>query len=56
MPYTVVIGEKEVANGIVTPRVRRDISVIDAHPELHYEQFVQTVANESISRIIKSSL
>ena len=56
VPYTIVIGEKEVSNGIVVPRVRRDISVIDAHPELHYEQFVQTVANESISRIIKSSL
>ena len=56
VPYTIVIGEKEVSNGIVTPRVRSDIAVIDTHPELHYEQFLQTVANEAKSRIIKSSL
>ena len=56
VPYTLVIGEKEVSNGIVTPRVRRDISVIEAHPELHYDQFIQTVVNEAKSRIIKSSL
>jgi threonyl-tRNA synthetase len=56
VPYTLVIGEKEVSNNIVMPRVRRDISVIDAHPELHYDQFIQTVVNETKARIIKSSL
>ena len=56
VPYSIVIGEREVSDGIVTPRVRKDISVIDSHPELHYEQFIQTVANEAKSRVIRSSL
>ncbi len=56
VPYSIVIGEKEISNGIVTPRVRKDISVIDTHPELHYEQFINTVVNEAKSRVIQSSL
>ncbi|MFT4532052.1 MAG: threonyl-tRNA synthetase [Candidatus Saccharimonadales bacterium] len=56
IPYTLVIGEKEVANGIVSPRIRGDMQVIAAHPELHYEQFINTLVNESKSRINKSSL
>jgi threonyl-tRNA synthetase len=56
IPYTIVVGEKEIADGIVSPRLRRDIAVIDAQSELHYEQFLQTVANESKARVNKSSL
>jgi threonyl-tRNA synthetase len=56
VPYTIVIGEKEIADGIVSPRLRRDIAVIDAQSELHFEQFLQTVANEARSRVNKSSL
>ncbi len=56
VPYTIVIGEKEVADGIVSPRLRHDISVIDVQSELHYEQFIQTVVNEVKARINKSSL
>jgi threonyl-tRNA synthetase len=56
VPYTLVIGEKEIADGIVSPRLRRDIAVIDAQSELHYEQFLQTVANETKARVNKSSL
>jgi threonyl-tRNA synthetase len=56
VPYTIVIGEKEISNGIVSPRLRHDIAVIDAQSELHYEQFFQTVANESKARVNKSSL
>ncbi len=56
IPYVLVIGEKEIANGIVTPRIRKDIEVIAAHPELHYEQFIKTVRNEALSRVGKSSL
>jgi threonyl-tRNA synthetase len=56
VPYTIVIGEKEIADSIVSPRLRRDIAVIDAQSELHYEQFIQTVANESKARVNKSSL
>lgn len=56
VPYTIVIGEKEVNDSVVSPRLRHDISVIDVQSELHYEQFIQTVVNESKARIIKSSL
>lgn len=56
VPYTLVIGEKEIADGIVSPRLRPDISVMDVQTELHYEQFIKTVANETKSRINKSSL
>ncbi len=56
VPYTLVIGEKELSDGVLSPRLRKDISVIDAQSELHYEQFVNTVLNETKSRVNKSSL
>ena len=56
VPYTIVVGEKEVNDGVVSPRLRHDISVIDVQSELHFEQFIQTVVNESKTRINKSSL
>ncbi len=56
VPYTIVIGEKEIASGIVSPRLRRDIAVMNVQSELHYDQFLQTVANEAKSRVLKSSL
>lgn len=56
VPYTLVIGEKEIANGQVTPRVRADLVVIAAHPELAIEDFLKTVQNETMSRVNKTSL
>lgn len=56
VPYTLVIGEKEVASGRVIPRVRSDLVVIAAPPELAIEDFLKTVANETKSRVNKSSL
>jgi threonyl-tRNA synthetase len=56
IPYTIVIGEREVADGVVSPRLRRDIAVMDVQSELHFEQFLQTVANETKARVNKSSL
>ncbi|MCA9323478.1 threonine--tRNA ligase [Candidatus Saccharibacteria bacterium] len=56
VPYTVVIGEREVKDGVISPRLRADIAVMDAQSELHFEQFVQTVVNEAKSRVLKSSL
>lgn len=56
VPYTVVIGEKEVNDGILSPRLRDDISVMDVQSEIHFEQFIKTVANEAKSRVLKSSL
>ncbi|MES2971864.1 MAG: threonine--tRNA ligase [Patescibacteria group bacterium] len=56
VPYTLVIGEKEIQNGHLMPRIRKDISVIAAHPELSVEGFLKTVANEAKGRVTKSSL
>ena len=56
IPYTIVIGEREINDGVVSPRLRHDIAVMDSLSELHFEQFVQTVANEAKARVNKSSL
>lgn len=56
VPYTLVVGEKEISGGRVTPRVRQDLVVIAAHPELSVEDFLKTVANETKSRVQKTSL
>lgn len=56
VPYTIVIGEKEIASGVVSPRVRSDLVVISAHPELAIDDFLKTVVNETKSRVSKTSL
>jgi len=56
VPYTLVVGENEIKGGRVTPRVRKDLVVIAAHPELSIEDFLKTVANETKMRVIKTSL
>ena len=56
VPYTLVIGEKEIQIDKVTPRVRSDIEVDDAHEEHGLSGFLQTVANEAKSRVHKTSL
>jgi len=56
VPYTLVIGEKEVGGAPVMPRLRKDIVVLTVHPELSAEEFIKTVANEAKSRVTKSSL
>jgi threonyl-tRNA synthetase len=56
VPYTLVIGEKEIAGGGITPRIRQDLVVLQVHPEMAPENFLQTVANEAKSRVSKTSL
>ncbi len=56
VPYTIVIGEKEIANGEVVPRIRKDMAVMDVPLALAVEQFLKTVANEAKSRVAKTSL
>lgn len=55
VPYTLVIGEKEIESGEVTPRVRDDLKVAEPST-LPVENFLQSVANEAKSRVSKSSL
>lgn len=56
VPYTIVVGEKEIASGEVVPRIRRDMAVIDVNLTIGIDQFLKTVANEAKSRVLKTSL
>lgn len=56
VPYTVVIGEKEIASGEVVPRVRSDMEVEAPHDPRSFEDFLETVAHEVKSRVTKTSL
>jgi len=55
IPYTIVIGEKELETGEVTPRIRSDMQVSEptAAP---IDNFLQSVANEAKARTNRSSL
>jgi len=57
VPYTLVIGEKEVETAKLSPRVRSDLAV-EGREEQSYEidQFLTSVANEARARASKSSL
>ncbi len=56
VPYTLVIGEKEIQSGQVVARVRSDMAVQTEHTPITTDQFLQTVANEVKSRATKTSL
>ena len=56
VPYTVVIGSKEVETGQLTPRIRKDMEVHPEHEARTVEEFLKTVANEAKSRVNKTSL
>jgi threonyl-tRNA synthetase len=55
VPYSVVIGEKEIESGQVTPRIRKDLAVA-SEPLTHgVDEFLKTVAHEAKSRVSKTS-
>lgn len=56
VPYTIVLGEKEIGSGEVVPRIRNDMTVGETHESLPIADFLKTVSNEAKSRVIKSSL
>jgi len=56
LPYTVVIGEKEIAEGQVLPRIRKDMEVSAQHEPLTVDDFLQSVANEAKSKVTKASM
>lgn len=56
VPYTIVVGEKEMEAGQVTPRIRDDLIVQEGDRPLGLDEFLQTVANESKARVKKTSL
>lgn len=56
VPYTIVIGEKEISSGKVTPRVRKDLEVQPSHEQHGIEDFLKTISNEAKTRVSKTSL
>jgi threonyl-tRNA synthetase len=57
VPYTVVIGQKEIESDELTPRIRKDLAVegrIDA--SITSDQLLHSIANEYRARASKSSL
>lgn len=56
VPYTVVIGEKEVESGNVMPRVRKDLSVQEGSEAISIDEFLKTVAHEAKARVTHTSL
>ncbi len=56
VPYTLVIGEKEVESGNVVPRVRKDLSVQEGSQAISVDEFLKTVAHEAKARVTHTSL
>jgi threonyl-tRNA synthetase len=56
VPYIVVVGDKEIESGQLSPRLRKDIAVSTESQTYGVEQFLKTVFNEDRSRVLKSSL
>ncbi|MCA9348125.1 threonine--tRNA ligase, partial [Candidatus Saccharibacteria bacterium] len=56
VPYTIVIGDKEIESSQVVPRIRSDMVVQSVNQPYPIEQFLKTVANEAKSRVVKTSL
>jgi threonyl-tRNA synthetase len=56
VPYTLVIGEKEVEIGELVPRIRKDIEVSPETQPRTVDEFLKTVAHETKSRVSKTSL
>jgi threonyl-tRNA synthetase len=56
VPYTVVVGEKEVKSRELSPRIRSDMQVVEAQVAHPLDNFLNSVANEAKSRTTKSSL
>jgi threonyl-tRNA synthetase len=56
VPYTIVIGEKEIAGGEITPRIRGDLVVSQEAKSYTIDELLGTIANEAKSRVSKTSL
>lgn len=55
VPYMIIAGEKEIVSGKVMPRTRKDMVVHELTEAIEIDNFLQSVANESKSRVSKSS-
>lgn len=56
VPYTIVLGDKEITSGEVVPRIRKDLAVQPEAATRTMDEFLQTVVHEAKSRVSKTSL
>jgi threonyl-tRNA synthetase len=56
LPYTIVVGEKEIETGDVTPRIRKDLATSEAPKTLSVDAFLAAVAAEAKGRVSQSTL
>jgi threonyl-tRNA synthetase len=56
VPYTVVLGEKEIGGEDLTPRIRTDLVVSPEAKSYSPDEFLKTVVHEAKSRVSKTSL
>ena len=56
VPYTVIIGQKEIETGDVLPRIRRDLANTEGNQSLKLEEFIKLVSEEAHNRASKSTL
>ncbi len=56
VPYTVVVGEKEIGGGELTPRIRGDLAVQEPAKSYTADELFGTIANEAKMRVSKTSL
>ena len=56
VPYTLVIGEKEIASGQLQPRIRKDMVVQSGEHTIPADEFFKTVAHEAKARVHKTSI
>ncbi len=55
VPYIVVIGEKEIESGQVTPRIRKDLSEQENSKSLPVSEFLPAVSSEAKNRTNKTT-
>jgi threonyl-tRNA synthetase len=56
VPYTVVVGEKEIESSEIIPRIREDLKTSDKDTRVSISHFLSAVAEESKNRVVKTSL
>lgn len=56
VPYSVVVGEKEIETRELIPRVRKDLQIASNQSPRTVDELLKTIANETKMRVSKTSL
>jgi threonyl-tRNA synthetase len=56
VPYSIVIGEKEIESSKISPRIREDLKNDGNDHDLSIDDFLDSVAREAKDRLQKTSL